>query len=355
MALIRTFTGHTAPVLAAVFMPGNRFILSASGDRTAKLWDPDQDEAVRTFDFPEPLTTLALRHDGLAVVGDKGGRVTLWDVTTGEIRTAVRGFGGAVRSLAACSDRDLVVAGGEVAGLMVCQGPLFENQRTILPAHTGSTNAVAVHPLHDIILSGGDDRQIKLWGTASDTPLHQFEARRPEQGAVLSLAISHDGHLALSGGHPSVKLWEIKSTRIGAAMTFTGRELGVLGTFGDISAVAFSGDDRFALSAELAKANLRRVDRENPEENLVTALEGHAARIRSVAFSSNDRLAVSASEDGTSGCGICRRCCRNRRHSDVSRDAVMTVVSSNSKWGSMLSLFLFAESGRPRSCWKWLP
>jgi len=26
MALIRTFTGHTAPVLAAVFMPGNRFV-----------------------------------------------------------------------------------------------------------------------------------------------------------------------------------------------------------------------------------------------------------------------------------------------------------------------------------------
>ena len=107
MALIRTFTGHTAPVLAAVFMPGNRFILSASGDCTAKLWDTDQDEAVRTFDFPEPLTTLALRHDGLAVVGDKRGRVTLWDVTTGEIRTAVRDSGWRCAILNSCSDRRL--------------------------------------------------------------------------------------------------------------------------------------------------------------------------------------------------------------------------------------------------------
>ena len=213
---------------------------------------------------------------------------------------------------------------------------------------------MAVHPLHDIILSGGDDMQIKLWGTASDTPLHQFEARLPEQGAVLSLAIRTMVTSPSLGATPASNSGDQINSHwcrddFHRARTRSPRD--VL----RISAVAFSGDDRFALSAEFAKANLRRVDRENPEENLVTALEGHAAesdRWHSLATivspfrqARTDRQVV----------GSCRRCCRNRRYSDVSRDAVMTVVSSNSKWGSMLSLFLFAESGRPRSCWKWLP
>ena len=78
------------------------------------------------------------------------------------------------------------MAGGDLGGLAILQGTsLLKN---IFLAHAGSTNAVVLHPQRDVILSGGSDMQIKMWGTTADTPLHQFEPRIPEQGAILSLA-----------------------------------------------------------------------------------------------------------------------------------------------------------------------
>lgn len=302
MGLVRTFIGHTAPVHSAVFLPDDRFILSASRDRTVKLWDRQREDAVRTTEFLAPLTALALSHEGLTVVGDETGAVTLWNVTTGEVLGVIGGMvGGGVRSLAARSADGLVVAGGELGSLAIFQGTSSLAQRTILLAHAGSTNAVVLHPQHDVILSGGSDMQIKMWGTTADTPLHQFETRIPEQGAIFSLAISHDGRLALSGGHPRIKLWQVTSSLVDSDTIFAARELGSLGTSGDISAVAFSNDSRFALSAEAGRGtvSLRKVDPDHPEENLVMAFEGHEGRIHSVAFSGDNRFAVSTSEDST--------------------------------------------------------
>jgi WD40 repeat protein len=78
--------GHEGAVTAVTYSPDGKTLLSASADRTARLWDAATGKPLRTFaghDFG--LTAAAFLPDGRRVLtGSADGTVRLWDATTGE-------------------------------------------------------------------------------------------------------------------------------------------------------------------------------------------------------------------------------------------------------------------------------
>src|SRR5262249_30291621 len=82
-------SGHSAEVWGVAFSPDDKYIVTASVDKTARLWDAQTGTFIREFvGHTDTLYDVAYSPDGKTILtgsGDKTAR--LWDVQTGkEIR-----------------------------------------------------------------------------------------------------------------------------------------------------------------------------------------------------------------------------------------------------------------------------
>ena len=63
---VRTLEGHNDSVHSAIYSPDGGFIVTASRDRTARIWNSETGEPVRTLEGP--VTSAAFSPDGRFVV-----------------------------------------------------------------------------------------------------------------------------------------------------------------------------------------------------------------------------------------------------------------------------------------------
>jgi hypothetical protein len=110
--------GHTGWVNACTYSPNGARVVSASQDRTLRLWDAETGQAVHTLEgHTGKVHACAYSPDGARVVSASGDRtLKLWDAETGECIATLALPGSApsaahhpVRASVACGD-----AGGSV-------------------------------------------------------------------------------------------------------------------------------------------------------------------------------------------------------------------------------------------------
>ena len=82
---------HADRITQIVALPDGRRLLSASEDRTVRLWDLSSGEQRQLFQHDEPVRVVVPLPDGQRILTGAGKRITLWDLNSGE---ALRTFGG---------------------------------------------------------------------------------------------------------------------------------------------------------------------------------------------------------------------------------------------------------------------
>jgi len=90
---LKTLAGHDGPVYSATFSPDGKRIVSASADETLKLWDAETGEELRTLSVQTSHVPVAFSPDGKRIVsGSSDNTLKIWDVETGKELQTLGGY-----------------------------------------------------------------------------------------------------------------------------------------------------------------------------------------------------------------------------------------------------------------------
>lgn len=110
-----TWTGHTDYVRCGQFMPGQQsgMVVSGSYDGMVKLWDPRaSDRAAMTFKHAAPVETVLPTASGTTVLAAADNQISVLDLVAGKPLEILRSHQKTVTSLCWASDGTRLVSGG---------------------------------------------------------------------------------------------------------------------------------------------------------------------------------------------------------------------------------------------------
>ncbi|CAE6534502.1 unnamed protein product [Rhizoctonia solani] len=192
-----------------------------------------------------------------------------------------------VRCVAFSPNGNLVVSGSDDRTIRIWDAHRPSQIRK-LKGHSDHVTSVSCSSLGNIIASGSRDHTIRLWdmntGKQIGDPLTS-----PDNNHIYSVAFSPGANLIASGSSGgAVRLWDVQRTP--ASVPF-------LGHSNIVSSVMFSPDSTRIVSGSYD--NTIRIWDIERGRTVVGPLEGHERGVRSIAFSPDGSVIVSSSDDKT--------------------------------------------------------
>jgi WD40 repeat protein/serine/threonine protein kinase len=281
---VLTLKGHTRTIKSVAFSPDGKRLVSASDDRTVKLWDTSTGKVLFTFEgHGGPVFGVAFSPDGKRLVSASDDKtVKLWDTSTGKELFTFEGHGGPVFGVAFSPDGQRLASASDDRTVRIWEIGSGK-EPPILKGHNDRVNGVAFSPDGQRLASASHDGTAKLWEIDSGKVLFTFEGH---DSYIYCVAFSPDGkRLASANVNRTVKLWEIGS---GKVLTFEGHKQRVYG-------VAFSPNGQRLASASFDQT----VKLWEIGSGKVRTLKGHAGPVFGVAFSPDGQRLASTSTDWT--------------------------------------------------------
>ncbi|KAF1332149.1 U3 small nucleolar rna-associated protein, partial [Globisporangium splendens] len=286
-------SGHTDIVMALAVSPDGKWLVSASKDRTARLWDVKQRKLLATCTgHTEALGAIAISQKlphfnmGTAffVTGSSDKTLKMWslkplagayndrksvEVTTLTTLGAVKAHEKDVNAIAV-SPNDRFIASASQDKLIKVWHAQSGNGASVLTlagtcrGHKRGVWAVEFSPVDQCLASAGGDKTIKVWSAKDFTCLKTFEGHT---ASVLNVQFVCAGMQLMSAGADGlVKLWTIKSNECEATLDNHMDKIWALAVAKDSSEMISGGAD--------STINLWRDFTEEEELNLQMEKEG---------------------------------------------------------------------------------
>ncbi len=308
--LANTIAGHAEQVHAVAVSPQGNFTVSASDDKTVKIWQAAIGEDGRPNLRPlrslsghtDYVRAVAVSPDGQYLASGSNDRtIRIWmldsqqsDLPQGTPLLTLKGHTNWVRSVAFSPNGQLLASCGDDTTINLWYlrtGQLLQ----ALAGHTDYVRCVAFSPDGRLIASGSDDKTINIWnaGTDGQSPGQLLLTLEGHSGYVRCVAFSPDGQLLVSGSDDqTLTVWKLSADEQGRLLGSPVHVLG--GHFGLIWSVAISPDGQLLASSSrdktikiwnLASAELQRTISVEP------------GWVFSVAFAPDGRAIVSGGQD----------------------------------------------------------
>jgi WD40 repeat protein len=277
--------GHQAPVVSASFSPDGLRIVSASYDKTARLWDATLDRQITALAGHDAAVNSAVfSPDGERIVtASADGTARLWDGKNGNLLAKLVGHRDAVTNAAFSAKGDRIVTASVDGTARLWDGVTGAPLGT-LAGHSAAVASAAFSPDGTRVVTASADMTAKLWDTRNLTLLGTLSGHGDK---VNSAAFSPDGaRVATASADKDVRVWD--GTTGALLATMSGHDEAVL-------TVVFSPDGKRIVSASTdSAAELWDVE----QAKSINELQSNGT-VLSATFSPDGGRIVTASGDGT--------------------------------------------------------
>jgi len=159
-----TIKGHAGPVYGVALSEDGRMAISASADRTLKVWEVASGRMLHTLaDHTDAVTSVAISGDGrLAVSGSWDGTVKVWDVAHQRVLRTLEGHTDWVNGVALSENERIAISASSDKTLKVWDVPMGRELRT-LKGHAWDVDGVAMSGDGRLAVSASRDGTLKVW------------------------------------------------------------------------------------------------------------------------------------------------------------------------------------------------
>lgn len=206
--------GHDGPVKAACFSQDGLRIVTVSEDNTARVWDAvtgDEIAVLKTHTDANKgvsFETASFSQDGRRILTNSGDSAHLWDAATGRLVTVrTKGLGWFVTDAMFSPDGTRILTGGdEVASILDAKDG---RQLAVLRGHTATLRSASFSTDGRRVVTASDDRTARLWDTETG---HQLAVLEDHDDAVWTACFSHDGACVLTASHKTARVWSAETS-----------------------------------------------------------------------------------------------------------------------------------------------
>ncbi|RDB18601.1 Vegetative incompatibility protein HET-E-1 [Hypsizygus marmoreus] len=253
-AIGKPLKGHTDWVESVAFSPDGKHIVSGSGDKAVRIWNAKTGQAMGILlkGHAHWVTSVAFSPDGKCIVlGSNDRTIRIWNAKTGQaMGTPLQGHTSSVRSVAFSSDGKHIVSGSGDKTVRIWNAKTGKATGTPLKGHSDWVTSVAFSSDGKLIATKLSEFGMQD-GKTIGTPLEKGHSDR-----IRSVAFSPDRKCIISGSNDrTIRIWDAKTEK---AMGTP-----IEGHTDSITSVAFSPNEKHIVSGSNNTIHLQIAERHN--------------------------------------------------------------------------------------------
>jgi WD40 repeat protein len=213
----QTFEGHGESVLGAVVFPDRRRMVTASYDRTLRLWDLEGGVVLKIMEGHRfPARRVAVSRDGQFIAsGDDGGELIAWNREGEPLTQPIKIHSREIWWLDFSPDGTLLASGSLDSTVELWNTKIWQVQGD--PINCGAQiNCVRYSPSGEY-LAIATSTDIQIWHSGTRKRISRFQGHNAFNGALnFSLVWTLDGTRLFSTGSdpdPTIREWDTSTWR----------------------------------------------------------------------------------------------------------------------------------------------
>jgi eukaryotic-like serine/threonine-protein kinase len=290
---LAVLSGHEGRVQFAQFSPDGKHIVTASEDRTARIWNADigVQQAILTG-HKGPLYSAVYSLDGSRIVtASSDATVKIWDAASSRQIMALSAPGFRPIWAAFSPDGARVIA-ASLDNTARIYDARTGAQLTVLSGHDAGLQCAVYSPDGSQIVTASLDKTARIWAAGTGTLLRVLAGHA---GMVLRAGFSPDGTRVLTASaDKTARVWDVR----------TGAQLFVLTGHQDrVYDASYSPDGtRIVTASDDGTARIWDADTGSP----LAIMSGHGGFVRGANFAPDGSRIVTASNDKTARIWVVR-------------------------------------------------